>query len=390
MPTHHPFTVALVASACLVALPARAATPAAAAEGTPSVESRMPEADRDFMRSAAQAGRAEVEAGRIALQKASDPAVKDFAQKMIDDHTQAGEKLQRLAASKGVELPAEPAAADRGRIAWAKTAAAADFDRRYVETFAVEAHRDAVARFRKEADRGRDADVKAFARELLPKLEEHLTIAESLRSRIESASRESSAAGESRAAQEEIDRAVQVAQQMKSDPRMAALLADAKGVFILPRHGSGALGVGIEAGEGVLVTRAGEGFGNPVFYELGGVSFGAQAGGAGGPVAMLLMSERAVEKFGSGQRFSLDADAGLTFVDYSKRAQASTGKVRDVVVWSAEKGAYAGVAVGVKGITPDREANQSYYGRPIADPAEIIEGRVENPRHNVLGMVLRV
>jgi lipid-binding SYLF domain-containing protein len=189
-------------------------------------------------------------------------------------------------------------------------------------------------------------------------------------------------------AQQEIDEAVQVVQRMKSDPHMQTLLRDARGVFILTKYGRAGLGVGVQGGEGVLVTRKREDFSNPVFYNLGGLSFGLQAGAAGGEVAMLLMTDRAVQQFQSGKKFSLNADLGLTIANYSRRSQASAGKIQDVVVWSNTKGAYAGATVAITDVMVDREANRAYYGRDVADPLQIMEGRVNNPRNNVLGMVL--
>ena len=107
-----------------------------------------------------------------------------------------------------------------------------------------------------------------------------------------------------RNAREEITEAVQVVQRMKRDPGLLALLERAKAVFILTDYGRAGFGIGAQGGEGVLVTRQGERFSNPVFYNLGGVSIGAQAGVAGGEVAMLLMTDRAVENFRSGRKFS--------------------------------------------------------------------------------------
>ena len=182
--------------------------------------------------------------------------------------------------------------------------------------------------------------------------------------------------------------AVQVVQRMKSDPEMAALLQQARGVFIMPNYGRGALGIGAQGGEGVFVTRQGANFSNPVFFNLAGISVGAQAGGAGGPLAMLLMTDRAVQKFTSGRTFSINADAGLTIVDYSERAQASAGKVQDIVVWSGTRGAYAGASIGLTGITVDDESNRAYYGRNDVTPSQILGGNIRNPQHNVIGHVL--
>jgi len=188
----------------------------------------------------------------------------------------------------------------------------------------------------------------------------------------------------------EVNQGVQVVQQMKADPKVRRTLNQARGVFVLPAYGRGALGVGFQGGEGMLLERQGKRFSNPVFYNLGGVSIGAQAGGSGGPVVFLLMTDRAVSEFASDQKFSLNADAGLTIANWSRRAQASGGKVQDVIVWSQTKGAYVGASIGLTDVMLDTEANRAYYGRAGLSPREIIDGKVKNPHSNVLGRVLGV
>ena len=58
----------------------------------------------------------------------------------------------------------------------------------------------------------------------------------------------------------------------------------------------------------------------PAFYNMGGVSIGAQAGVSSGQIALILMDDRALRTFGQDNKFSLNADAGLTFVNYRPRA----------------------------------------------------------------------
>jgi putative membrane protein len=137
-------------------------------------------ADAAFLRQAAENGLAEVESSKIAAEKASSPEVKKFAQHMIDEHTKANEELKSLASSKGVEVPANPSVAQRGKLKMLSTADGATFDRRYAESMGVEAHRDTIALFEKAAKGAQDSDVKAFAQKTLPHLREHLKMAQAL------------------------------------------------------------------------------------------------------------------------------------------------------------------------------------------------------------------
>lgn len=366
--------------------------------------------DRQFMHDAAQSGLAEVQASEQALKTSSDPQVRQFAERMVTDHQRVDQELQRLATRKGIDLPAAPSFLQQERLQILRMPGAG-FRQEYVDGFGVDAHQAAVSIYQNEVETGKDVDVVAFARQVLPTLKQHLEMARILqrdqdagagtqpRDQVASAGSATgldrhdarhSDPGEVRQTQEEIDEAVQVVHRMKSDPEVRDALSHAKGVFILPDYGRAALGVGVQGGRGILVTREGGRISNPVFYTLGGVSIGAQAGGSGGAVAMLLMTDKAVQEFRSGKHFSLNADAGLTLADWSRRAEASGGKVQDVVVWSGTRGAYVGASLATTDIWYDTRANQAYYGRVGLDPSRILNGSVGAPTDNVLGMVLAV
>jgi len=138
---------------------------------------------RAFIMNAFQDSTAEIELSRIALQKASDSDVKKFAQRMIDDHTQANNEMQALAQTKGISLPAE-LAPDR-RTAQENMAALSgtEFDRAYM-MLNVSVHEQDVAQSRAQADAGTDADVKTFAANTLPALQVHLFAAKTINGKI--------------------------------------------------------------------------------------------------------------------------------------------------------------------------------------------------------------
>lgn len=341
---------------------------------------RRARTDLRFLRGATRTNAVEVAAGRLAMERASDPAVRRFAQRMVDDHGRVGRELSQLARQQGLPTPQADAGPPSPELQPLRSLQGRDFDRQYVQRFGIQAHQEAITLFQRQATQGRDAAVMAFASRTLPALHEHLRMAQAL-------PYGTGAPDAMQDARADVVEAVQVVQRMKAEPGMAALLAQAKGVLILPDYGRGALIIGAQGGEGVLVTRQREAWSNPVFYKMGGMSVGAQAGAASGPLALLLMTDRAVERFRSERKFSLSADAGLAVGDYSQRRQASAGKVQDVVVWSGTKGAYAGVSVGVTDVMLDRDANRAYYGRE-ATAARILDGAVDNPRHNVLDRVL--
>jgi predicted outer membrane protein len=72
-----------------------------------AVETKMAAADQKFMAKAASGGKAEVELGRLASERGTSDAVKQFAQRMVTDHGKANEELTQLAQRKGIALPAD-------------------------------------------------------------------------------------------------------------------------------------------------------------------------------------------------------------------------------------------------------------------------------------------
>jgi putative membrane protein len=147
--------------------------------------------DRSFLKKAAEGGLAEVELGQLASQRASDPQVKQFAQRMVADHGKANDQLKQIASSKNVELPtALPAAAKRERDRLSKLSGA-QFDREYMSHMTSD-HKKDTSLFRSAAKSAKDSDVRQFASATLPTLEEHLQMSQSISKSAKSSAKTSS------------------------------------------------------------------------------------------------------------------------------------------------------------------------------------------------------
>jgi putative membrane protein len=160
-----------IPTACLAAvLLALAAVPAIA---------ELNATDRDFVQRAASGGMAEVQAAQLAQQRASTPQVRQFAARMITDHTQANDELQQIAQDANLTLPTKPTGKDAlaGQRLGALNGAA--FDQAYAQE-ELRDHQQDVALFRKEAASGQDPALKAFAQKMLPILQQHLQLAQIL------------------------------------------------------------------------------------------------------------------------------------------------------------------------------------------------------------------
>jgi len=145
--------------------------------GHGSMSGKVSAADKKFMTEAAQGGMEEVELGRLAAANGSDPDVKSFGQRMVDDHTKANDQLKQVAQSKGVTLPTDMTKSQHNDMNKLSKMTGADFDKAYMKMM-VKDHKKDVAEFKKESKSGKDADVKSFASTTLPTLEEHLKMAQ--------------------------------------------------------------------------------------------------------------------------------------------------------------------------------------------------------------------
>lgn len=185
---------------------------------------------------------------------------------------------------------------------------------------------------------------------------------------------------------EQLQQSRDVAEKMAADPKVSSLMKKAKGIFFIPKYGQGALIVGAKGGQGVMVANNNGTWSNPAFYNMGGISFGAQAGVEMGEIAMLLMSDKAVNSFKQDNKFSLNATAGLTIVNYTAKAQEDIGR-GDVVVWSDTKGAFADLAVGVTDINFDDDENRAFYGKDVT-AAQIMKDTKTHEKAKALNQVL--
>jgi len=136
-------------------------------------------ADRKFAMTAAMDGMTEVELGRLAAERGASDGVKQFGQRMVDDHSKANEELKQWAATAGVTLPTALDAKHQAMVAKMSGLSGAAFDKAYAQNM-VKDHTKAVQLFQREADRGADAGLKTFASSTLPTLQEHLRMARSL------------------------------------------------------------------------------------------------------------------------------------------------------------------------------------------------------------------
>ncbi|CAN5254036.1 DUF4142 domain-containing protein [soil metagenome] len=134
------------------------------------------ERDAEFAVAAADGGLLEVELGKLAQSNAASTQVKSFGKMMMDDHSKANAELKTLAASKGIQLPAVLSEKNQKKFNDLADKSGKDFDDAYTD-FMVKDHKEDIDEFQKEAEKGRDPELKSWAAGKVAVLEHHLQMA---------------------------------------------------------------------------------------------------------------------------------------------------------------------------------------------------------------------
>jgi len=159
----------------VAAFAAGATSPSASAKSTAKTKTseKTTMSDFDFAKAAAEGGYAEVTFGKLAEDKASNEAVKDLAQRMVEDHTKTDDELKTAASKDNISIPSQLDARDQATYVRLTQLSGAAFDRAYARGM-VRDHETDIAVFRHEANDGKDTSIKSFAAQTLPTLEDHL------------------------------------------------------------------------------------------------------------------------------------------------------------------------------------------------------------------------
>ncbi len=134
------------------------------------------EDDTEFAVAAADGGMLEVQLGKLAQTASTSSNVKKLGQMMADDHSKANEELSRLATQKNITLPAVLSDKNQKKYNDLASKTGKDFDDAYCD-FMVKDHKEDIDEFRKEAEKGNDMELRAWAAGKVATLEHHLEMA---------------------------------------------------------------------------------------------------------------------------------------------------------------------------------------------------------------------
>lgn len=138
------------------------------------------DATQAFVTQAAQANRAEIEEGKYMMDHTKSSAVKQFAQRMIHDHTRALDQLKQVASTDGYTVPSSIDTQDKESMDSLEHDRGARANMAYSSDQEKD-HRETIARFEQAAQNRQIAPaVRDYARMTLPVLKEHLRLAQQL------------------------------------------------------------------------------------------------------------------------------------------------------------------------------------------------------------------
>lgn len=178
--------LARAASAAVFALGALCATSAVHAQQSDlvvppaAIVGAMAAVDEAFALYAASSGLAQVEGANLVLKRTRNGDVRDFAQRIVRDHTQAANDLRRIVTPRGLKLPPTATGRHADMVTKLSGVAAPDIDDAFLLRFGVDAHKETIALFERHAAEGTDPALKRYAQQTLPALRDHLAAAQKL------------------------------------------------------------------------------------------------------------------------------------------------------------------------------------------------------------------
>lgn len=153
---------------------------AAAVAAVSATPAKLSSADQNLMLEVAKGGTMQLEMSRIAVQKASSPEVRQFAQAEVDEQTGLSAKLQEIASAKGVTLPSTPDTETQAMVSKLQGASGASLDKMYMDESGVKGHEKLDKVMSKVESTASDASLKGIGKAAHPLVKTHLKVAKQI------------------------------------------------------------------------------------------------------------------------------------------------------------------------------------------------------------------
>lgn len=158
------------------------------------------------------------------------------------------------------------------------------------------------------------------------------------------------------------------------------ILSGAKCVVMIPGLKKAGFIVGARYGRGYATCRTpNSGWSAPAPVFMGGGSYGAQIGGEGVDLLLLVMNDKGVERLLSS-KFEIGVDASAAAGPIGRSASADTNwKLNsEILSYSRARGLFAGVEINGAKVRQDDDTTKQLYGKVIPFK-EILSGDVPTP-----------
>jgi putative membrane protein len=131
-----------------------------------------------FMQKAIAGNLAEIKVGQLAQQKGATQGVRHFGTVLEQDHSKANSQAMTAASSMGVTPPGAPGPKEQAEYQRLASLSGSQFDKAFVKAM-VKDHQKDIKEYKKES-KSSNSPAASYAAQILPDLNKHLRIAESL------------------------------------------------------------------------------------------------------------------------------------------------------------------------------------------------------------------
>jgi putative membrane protein len=151
--------------------------------GPDPLQAQGSQTEQQFVNQVAAENLMEVRLAQAAQQRATNPSVKQFAQRMVIDHTSMQKQWMAAAKKNGIDFKADMSARHQQQAEQLRTLTGAAFDQTYMGLM-VQNHQENVTSFQAQRNAGHSADVRQLIEVALPTLQEHLRTAQQIAGQV--------------------------------------------------------------------------------------------------------------------------------------------------------------------------------------------------------------
>jgi putative membrane protein len=142
------------------------------------------EDDSEFLVDQAEINLAEIEIGKLAQTKSTNPEVKKFGKMLVDEHTKSASEVSALAKAKNFTLPTSITEDGKEEYKKLNEKSGLDFDKKFADMM-IDGHEKAIDKLKKASEKATDQDVKLWASNNIAGLTAHLEHAKMLKQELD-------------------------------------------------------------------------------------------------------------------------------------------------------------------------------------------------------------